>query len=53
MPSIGKVTASLQLPLEAPDAIETVSVLRSALMTAHVHWLVQPGKKKKKKKKLS
>ncbi len=32
---IGKVSASLQLPLEVPDALETVSALRRALRTAH------------------
>ncbi len=32
---IGKVSASLQLPLEVRVAIETVSVLRRAFRTAH------------------
>ncbi len=35
--SIGKVIASLQLPLESPVATETVSGLRLALRTAHAH----------------
>ncbi len=34
---ISKVSASPQLPLEVPVAIETVGVLRRAPRTAHVH----------------
>ncbi len=37
---IGKVSASLQLPLEVVVTIETVSALRHALRTAHAHWLI-------------
>jgi len=35
------VKSSLQLLLEASVAIKTVSVLRSALGTAHANWLYQ------------
>ncbi len=34
---IGKVSVSLQLPLEVAVAIETISALRCAFRTAHVH----------------
>uniref|UniRef100_A0A8C1TCT3 peptidylprolyl isomerase n=1 Tax=Cyprinus carpio TaxID=7962 RepID=A0A8C1TCT3_CYPCA len=37
---ISKASASMQLLLEAPVAIETVSIQRRALGTAHAHWLV-------------
>ncbi len=37
---IGIVIASLQLLLEDPVAIETVSILRRATRTAHAHWLI-------------
>ncbi len=37
---IGKVSVSLQLPLEVPVAIETVSALRLALRTVHAQWLI-------------
>ncbi len=37
---IGQVSASLQLPLEVPVAIETVSIRRRALRTVHAHWLI-------------
>ncbi len=36
---ISKVSASLQLLLEVPVSIETVSALRLAPRTAHAHWL--------------
>ncbi len=37
---ICKVSASLQLPLEVPVVIETISVLRCVLRTAYAHWLI-------------
>ncbi len=43
---IGKVSESLQLPLEVPVAIETVSILRSALRTAHALFILLFEQKK-------
>ncbi len=37
---IGIVIASLQLQLEVPVAIETVSILKRALRTVHEHWMI-------------
>lgn len=41
---LGNVIASLQQPLEAMVAVETVNVLRYTFMTANALWLVQPEK---------